>query len=121
MSKVITKEDAILYAKKLKEFCLNVGCIKGDCPFYYGGGCMLNACNPANWWRLEDLEYEGKSGTCDNAEFDADGCYCKKYNHIVTCCGDISRCNKDIYEKTEMSDICQLACSICAFNTLNKR
>lgn len=58
---------------------------------------------------------------CEYAEFDADGCYCKKYSHIVTCCGDISRCNKEIYEKTKDSDICHLACNICAFNTLNKR
>lgn len=121
MSEVITKEDAILYAKKLKEFCLNNQCKYSGCPFDSGDVCMFNSCDPANWWRLEDLKSEGKSGTCDNAEFDADGCYCKKYNHIVTCCGDISRCNKDIYEKAERSDICPLACNICAFNTLNKR
>lgn len=55
MSEVITKEDAILYAEKLKEFCLNNECKNSGCPFYSGYGCILNSCNPANWWRLDDL------------------------------------------------------------------
>lgn len=44
-------------------------------------------------------EQNGIVRKCEYAEFDQDGCYCKKYNHLVTCCGDINRCNKDIYEK----------------------
>lgn len=35
---------------------------------------------------------------CEHADFDQDGCYCSKYNHIVSCCGNVDRCDKDKYE-----------------------
>lgn len=41
-------------------------------------------------------------GRCEFADFDQDGCYCRKYYHIVNCCGKVDMCDKDKYENSDL-------------------
>ena len=55
MQEIITKEEVIECAKKIKRFCKAHRCKYDGCPFDDGVGCMLENSDPLNWWRLDDL------------------------------------------------------------------
>lgn len=40
-------------------------------------------------------EVEERISRCECATFDADGCWCSRYNCLVTCIGDKNKCMKD--------------------------